>query len=299
MSEKIKNYGFNYFSIFTEENGVEKAIDITNLLEEIRLRYLENQDGSEEKIIYNYKGEPAKLAGISVDNNQYYHLWFERLLNYQLPIITTLHGDADEIEIDENEYVGHEVNVLYDARKNVLMIQRNRDSLGPTAIEAVLKMLVTESELASVFYTRIILDQSAKRRGLNKELVRRFQYKVSGEKAKSIVNKIFGNDEGIQNIEIILTSGSKKLDTIDSDIITPLLNRLINDEDVSKLQINGKETEDSRVEKIDLLNHKLQSTLSFDYRESRRINPYKVFEKMLECYHGNVNEGLSGMKNQI
>ncbi|MGF0471170.1 DUF6731 family protein [Lysinibacillus fusiformis] len=283
-----KRVGFNFFRLFTTtEEGNDVYLNITNLLEQIRLNYLRQAEGidEEQKLVYSYQGEPAKLADVRVDENNFYHLTFERLLNYQLPIKTTLHGESDVIDIEENEFVGHEVSVLYDPIEHVMMVQRNRDSLGPTAISEFLNSIVEESELASNAFLSVITDREARHRGFNQNKYKKLQVKVSGMEAQNLLRRLLdGAPQGVETVELIVSSGRGRESEIENESIHPILERYVGNDDVQKLKVSGKYEEYSNVEPVDLLNQKLETFVDLDYREHRYFNPISVYEKMLGKY---------------
>lgn len=283
-----KRVGFNFFRLFTTtEEGNDVYLIITNLLEQIRLNYLRQAEGidEEQKLVYSYQGEPAKLADVRVDENNFYHLTFERLLNYQLPIKTTLHGESDVIDIEENEFVGHEVSVLYDPIEHVMMVQRNRDSLGPTAISEFLNSIVEESELASNAFLSVITDREARHRGFNQNKYKKLQVKVSGMEAQNLLRRLLdGAPQGVETVELIVSSGRGRESEIENESIHPILERYVGNDDVQKLKVSGKYEEYSNVEPVDLLNQKLETFVDLDYREHRYFNPISVYERMLGKY---------------
>lgn len=248
--------------------------------------------------MYRYQGEPARLAGIQVDENGFYHIWFERLLNYQLPIKTTLHGESEVIEIEDTEFVGHEVNALYDPVEHVFMIQRNRDSLGPTAIGELLNSLVVDAQAADNASLSLILDREARGRGFRQSAYRKVQLKVTGLSANNLLARLWNDnrgDIGVDNIEIIISSNRTKEAEIDSDVSKELLEEYIDNPDTQKLKIHGRNEDESPIEPIDLINQKLEAYSDFDYNETRNFNPISVYERMLGLY---VNEN-GGVRNRI
>ena len=299
---KTKKVGFNLFKPVTSlENGNEVLIDLAPIFEHVRLQYIDARRevgilNQEYKRVYRYNLEPARLSEISIDvNTQYYHLTFERL-NYSLPNRTTLHGDSEMLDLDDDEYIGHEASVLYDPINHILMIQRNRDSLGPTAIASFIEFLVLEAGTANNFSIAMISDDTARRRAFNQTAYRRITTKVVGQKAIGIVERLFDQrPEGIENVEISFNSKSGKNEEIDSDFSVQLLEEYVNDPDVKSLKIKGREYEESPVEPIDLINHKLVAYTTFDLAAARQLNAYRVFEDMVRIY--DIEDG--GYKNKI
>lgn len=295
---KSKIINFNFFRPTTFVEGRNRYLSLTELFEQIRLRYQRAQEENETdyKVIYSYNDEPARIASITVDpESGIYHLIFERLV-YNLPNKTTLHGESTAVELDEEEYIGHDVSVLYDSHNHIIMIQRNRDSLSPNGIESCLNTLVINNGICENFDMAIITDPNAKRKAFQQHAYRKVHMKVSGAKANGIVEQFSniigggnGDDPNIDNIEIVFNSGTKRDDEIDNSYAKRLLEEYIDDDDVKTLKVRGRSEDGQRVETIDLIDHKVQvfDTISID--ENRQINPYRIYEIMLELYNGEDN----------
>lgn len=288
---KVKIVKFYFFRPVVKRENQDILIDLRNIFEQIRLQYQNGRDNDDEnyKIVYNYNNEPARLADIAVDvETSLYHLVFERLNYHQLPSKTTLHGDSQAVELEEDEYIGFDVNVLYDPADHVLMIQRNRDSLGPTGIEYFLNTTLHKyaNMNGAQFSLSVITDENVKKRAINQKAYRKLHFKVTGAKANGIIERLTGrnDDLGIDNIEIILNCKPNKTAEIDQQYARQLLEEYVEDEDVQKLRIRAREAEDSPVEAIDLFDHKLQASSEFVFISERYLNPISVFEKMKNDY---------------
>lgn len=302
---KLKKVGFNFFRpVITLEDNNTKYYNLAPFLEKIRLKYVEAKNDIEEdinenkyKVVYSYNGEPARLADISVDiDTQYYHLVFERL-DYQVPNRTTLHGDSEALDLGDDEYIGIDVSVLYDPQNHVLMIQRNRSSLGPLGIEAFIRtILLNNTGNEEDFNLAIVADLSAKKRAFKQTAYRKIQMKVSGAKAAGIVEKLTNNKNvDVDSVEVIFNSKIGKNESLDEDFSKEILKEYVDDKDVETLKIRAKEQEDGVVEPIDLIDHKLQTYTTFNFREKRQLLPISVFREMTKKY--NTENG--GYKNKI
>ncbi|WP_438312204.1 DUF6731 family protein [Sporosarcina sp. FA9] len=295
-----KRVGFNFFKPYTKVEGEDPiVINLARLFEEVRKRYLEARTeglDQEYKHVYRFNDEPARLANVSIDyDTQFYHLVFERL-DYVLPNRTTLHGESKAVELEDDEYIGHDVSVLYDPENHILMIQRNRSSLGPTAIEGCLRTLLQQFEVADSFEMALITDNSAKRRALNQSSYRKIQLKVTGSKADGIIERLWGKaPSGLDVVEISLSSGLKKVDEIDNEFSKEILEEFVNDDEVTSLRIRSREDDESTVEAIDLIDHKFQCFAGFKIDDDRQINPISVFDRMVYLYSNEEN----GMRNKI
>jgi hypothetical protein len=295
---RVKRIGFNFFRSTTQlEDGSTTVLNLSNVFDHIRNQYEQaRNDGVDEyKRVYTYNSEPARLSQINIDyNTQYYHLTFERL-NYSLPNKTTLHGDSEMLDLETDEYIGHEATVLYDSQNHILKIQRNRDSLGPSAISAFIQSLVMEAGAANNFYAAMITDNTAKRRAFNQSAYRKITTKVVGTKANGILERLFDRNPGVASIEISFSSKSVKNAEIDQDFSIELLEDFVDDPEVERLRIRAREYEESPVEPIDLINHKMEASQTVDLRTERQLSTYKVFDYMVELY--DTVDG--GYKNKI
>jgi hypothetical protein len=286
---KAKKVGFNFFRpTIKKVNEEERLINLKPLFEIIRNNYEQARaadNGEEYKHVYTYNYEPARLADITVDpETQYYHLIFERL-DYQLPNKTTLHGDSKALDLEEDEFIGIDVNVLYDAENHIMMIQRNRNSLGPSGIEVFLKTLLYTTGEEGDFNLAIVSDKSARKRAFKQEAYRKIQMKLTGVKADGLVEKLFSKKpSGIDTIEISFNSKSPKDEKLDDEFSKELLKEYVDDEEVIRLQIRARESEDGVVEPIDLIDQKLQTYKVFSFTEERRLNPISVFYEMTRKY---------------
>lgn len=287
---KTKRVGFNFFNCKTKERNEFNYLDLRPILEYLRRQYQEGRDQefAEYKRVYTYNGEPARLADISIDyDTQFYHLTFERL-NYAVPNKTTLHGDSEMLDLEADEWIGLEVTVLYDPGHHILMIQRNRDSLGPTAIGAFLESLVMQAELADNFIIEMVTDPSARERAFNQSKYRKITTKIRGARANGLLERLWKRNPGVESVEITFNSRVTKDGAIDHQFTRDLLEEFVNDPEVERLRIRSREYDESPVEPIDLINHKLEASRPFDLRRERQLNTHRVFEVMVEIY---LNEG--------
>ncbi|MGE7091192.1 DUF6731 family protein [Lysinibacillus sp. NPDC048646] len=303
MSKK-KPIGFNFFRPIIKQKNKDYYFSFKEVFEEIRIKYVKGRENKESgkdddyKLVYVYNNEPARLADIDIDvETQYYHLVFERL-DYQVPSRTTLHGDSKALDLDPDEYIGIDVSVLYDSVNHIFMIQRNRNSLGPTGIALFLNTMVQDllEKVNASFDLAIVSDNSAKTRALKQKAYRKLNFKVTGNKAKGIIEKFTKKEGvGVDSVEIIFSSSLSKKAEIESDFVKEFLEEYVDDSDVKKLKIRAREDDESVIEPIDLIDHKMQTFCDFEIDNKRHLNPISVFEKMKIKY--DTEEG--GFKSKV
>lgn len=288
---KVKRVVFNFFRPTVKtDDGKEKIINLQPMLEAVRKKYETEKvkKGHEErkwKYVYEYHGELARLSDISLDHKYgYYHIIFERL-DYFVPNYTKLHGESKALELEDDEYIGREVNVLYDPENYVMMIQRNRDSLSPLGIEMFIRTLLIKSKTAKNFALAVITDPNARKRAFNQKAYRKIHLKITGAAADGIIEKLRGQKVvGIDTVEITFNTSAKKQDKIDDAFSKSILEEYIDRDDVIQFDIRSREKEDGLVEPIDLLEHKLMADTEFRFEKDRTLNPVSVFEEMVRIY---------------
>lgn len=304
----IKKVGFNFFRpVYENGDGESKYLDLSELFERVRSQYIESreklvvdEEENEYKYVYTYNNEPARLADIDYDAIKgYYHLIFERL-NYQVPNRTTLHGESTALELEEDEWIGIDVSVLYDPNSHIFMIQRNRDSLGPRGIERFIRTLLSTAGFKEDFNLAIVSDLTAKKRAFHQSAYRKIHLRVAGAKANSLLQKIWQkpSDLNIDSIEISFNSKQGKADKLDDDFSKAILEEYIDDPELQRLQIRSRENEEDPVEPIDLIDHKLVAFETFGFKsDGRQLNPFSVYERMVAVFEGD-NKRV-GFKHKI
>lgn len=210
-------------------------------------------------------------------------------LDYQVPSRTTLHGESTALELADNEYIGIDVNILYDAEHHILMIQRNRNSLGPSGIETFLSTIIDSytENINGTFHLAMVSDNTARTRALNQSAYRKIHMKVTGQRVTGLMERLgINNNRDVETIEISFNSRTTRDGKIDDDFARQILREYIEDvgNDVQKLQIRAREDEEGVVEPIDLVDHKLQAFTDFEFIEDRYINPESVFVRMIEIF---------------
>lgn len=119
---------FTYYKIklISNENGHEKVCDynLTDWLASV------SADG------HMYRN--CELADTKVNFQELYHDMKEeiyvfrayKLRDYNVPSKIREGESAEPIELDDNEYIGEDMTVLYDWKNSICMIQQNRMSVG-------------------------------------------------------------------------------------------------------------------------------------------------------------------------
>nr|WP_245671853.1 DUF6731 family protein [Desulfuribacillus stibiiarsenatis] len=129
-------------------NDRDREFDLVRWIDKATKKSLEGRT-------YDYKDEQARLEqGYWDDELQYYCLHFVRLRDTNIPSRAKANEKVEPIELEDDEYIGEEVSALYDENHHILMLQRNKYSLGPQGIEEYLN-LVWDKEDETIYLRAI------------------------------------------------------------------------------------------------------------------------------------------------
>lgn len=245
---------------------------------------------------YDYYSEQARLeSGYWDDDLKFSFLHFVRLREINIPSKAKTDQGVVPIELEDDEYIGEEVSALYDDSNHVLMLQRNMHSLGPEGIEEYLNLLWGSEE--ETIYLRPITPPNAfdlareasEYRRINIRLAdinTHTESKISSlfkSPLKNIISS-FDDYKGI-NAQVTITMGNVRNESLDEKTISDTLVDIEeNPEYFSKAEIAKKDTEDSKVELIDLFAHKAHDFGSFRMEKRETLNHRSVAKEMWTFY---------------
>ncbi|MDO8223948.1 hypothetical protein KHP33_003545 [Bacillus cabrialesii subsp. tritici] len=108
--------------------------DMLLWMDQVRRRSLEGRT-------FDYRQEQARLETAYWDDElEFSFLHFVRLRDTNIPSTARATAGVEPLELEDDEFIGEEVSALYDEDNHVLMLQRNKYSLGPEGIEEYLNL---------------------------------------------------------------------------------------------------------------------------------------------------------------
>ena len=188
------------------------------------------------------------------------------------------------MELDEDEYIGEEVSALYDQEYNIIMLQRNRNSLSPSGIEKYFSGVLGNGDLIELIPIPVPDELRTVKQG---QIFRKLNIgfaptniddELIDNTNKSIMQIIKGSRNlGALRVSITLSLGnSKKERTLKQDEIIELGN-LEKYDGFSRIQVSRRENEDTEIETVDLISGKLNDVITIDVS---RVNPIK-YERLI------------------
>ncbi|MDT2390970.1 DUF6731 family protein [Enterococcus avium] len=254
--------------------------------------------------IIHYQQEKIRVDQIYVDQKtEYGVVHFTRMRETNVPAITQeLVDELADIGLKDNEYIAEDVSCIYDSELNVLMVQRNVYSLSPTGIEYYINNFNDDEntivELSSICY------EKAFARGKNKGIYRTINLKTGDiRKHPSLfsmdnpISRAFKELQGLDgyDIEITVKTSREKKSKLDKQRVESVLSDFEKEKEfLTKAEIGFKESDEAKVEKIDLLKGKIFVFLPFNIQPKKTLNQDVVQTDMINKYCG-----VNGMRKVI
>lgn len=281
---------FYFYNVFTvDEQLNNEPADLTELFDEIYNIYSSSDRDSESlehlKVI-PYKDENVKLIHIFKNENNYYHLTFERL-HQLIPNVSKVLGNSKPLDLEDDEYIGHQITVLYDPFKKAIMIQRNISSLSPNGVETFIDVLYREKyDNNKEVKFSLIEDSDKKQSVFHAEEYRDFFVRITKESSKDLFRRIFekNRDINVEYVEIRVKAEKINEKFFDNDLAKEIINTYKNNEDVEKLMVKARLNEGENISVVDVYNQKLQRQSTFTRNDRSELNTDEVFARMQEIY---------------
>lgn len=264
-----------------------------------------------EKRAREYRTEKARLEQAYFDTDfNYYFLHFVRLRATNIPSKARIDANVEPFELDDDEYLGEEVTALYDEDRHILMLQRNKYSLGPNGIEDYLNLIWPKID-ETIYLRPIPIPNSfnlAKKpkvyRRINVRLADLHHQKSEGivEKFKSPLGKMiktFGEYNGV-NAQITITVGNQKDAELNNDMVKSTIDDIENNSEMfSKAEIAMKDNDDTAVEVLDLFDGKAHDFVTFRMENRETLNHYSIAEAMWLKYHPSNENRQAEIKSYL
>lgn len=295
MSTQTKQIKYEYYGVYSlqydrQNNAVREGQEYVNLDE--FLEGLSNMSIVDRD--YEHEGEKVRVQVVS-KMGDYWILQLVRKREGYLPGKGTEAGDFNPLQLEDDEWIGEDVTILYDGIRNTMMVQKNKNSLSVMGIERMFNYFINDSEhilqLRPQYspignltnqpdYTKIVTTFDMNR--LNDENIREYNWLYQAINGTRAMNA--------SRITITITSGRKRGEEykLNSNEIIRLPN-LSGIEGLEKLDVYKKEEQDSQVEILDLIDNKL---CDFDILEHSRINPItheRIKSSMICKYNNRIN----------
>ncbi|MBJ6721083.1 DUF6731 family protein [Bacillus cereus group sp. BceL215] len=290
-----KYVSFDYFTVCCKEKGIpvvgrETPFNLTTMFTILDKKSLEERTTE-------YKQEKARLdeIGLVGKSTTLWRLYFSRLRDFNLPNRAKKNGLSQPVDLEDDEYLGENVSAVYDEQRNILMVQRNRNSLGPGAIETYFNQFLDGKD-EIVF--RPIPIKNARERIKEAQYVRKLKVKFADvKKAEEVVSGVslkkwisLFNDYDSVTGEIVVTVGRQRKASLGGNLKGLLDEVYENSELITRAQASVKKSDISDPETIDLFAENAHDVTSFTVKPRTALKHEVVIGAMEDLYERKKTE---------
>lgn len=259
------------------------TVDTAKKLEEV-LEMLKDKPVSERN------WQPSGVVDNSINlqeveklENGYWKLEFIKIRDEAMPGKINTEGVFTEIPLEENEYIGEDMTVIYAPDKRLLGIQRNFYSVSANKVAEYL------SAMQSSFIFRFepiigsgIVSETA--------LVRSVEigcYDLDNAKLEDAIENV--ETFGAKRVTFLLSVGTNVRDASLDRGVMNFINRLKDKIPCKKIKLSYKEDVDSPISSIDLIEPKIEDKIFISYSKSDKLTHDKIFGAMLPKFNERYN----------
>lgn len=300
MAEYKRNIKFQYFKILLEKGDDETSkFPFSDWAV-----YIDKNSLSRKNL--ELKGMQARIDDFKYDDvNDIWGIRFMRLRDTNIPSTVKDGKKSTPVELEEDEYIGEDVTMIYDESCGIAMIQVNRFSLYPNRIE---ELIDTHNPFKGYSVKIIPIADTSELKFNNKDKSKKItmsfaniEREIPATKSplSDIINSYFKLDGlagsitigvGRTKKEVKKSHGGKVkkfkedrfLDTIE---VRDLINDIYNNRDViTSSKIELKDEDGPNVEIIDLFDNLFHDYLTFILESRSTLGFEYVFYSMVEKY---------------
>jgi hypothetical protein len=284
-------------------------------IRKIRIEYYQvvrgKKDGTGKDILYNLEDLILKAKGLKLLERTYkyyqedarldkikyhrstncYYLNFVRLRQTKLPVMAKKNSESTPLKLADDEYIGEDVSAVYDQANNILVLQRNRDSLSSAGIEFYLTELFGSNTYG--IYLRPVPFKGIENKLKKAKGYRKITMKLATDKLQkkkipndSSFNKLlkFINPFEAKSVVLTVSMGHYK-GTMSGDTITDTIHD-IRDTDglVTGAELSVKYNDVDPVDTIDLFAMKYHNFISLKIEARKSIDYIELCNEMRGTY---------------
>lgn len=290
---KTKSIVFQYFQIvlqkeFKEKNQtVWKTQRVFDFADWLQIQRIEGNVKRNITVNNDFQGNLEKIAQSSTNPNISFARFYK--LRDIVPAKVKDGIGAESIDLDEDEYIGEDVCILYDDSNGVCMLQKNRFSLSYLKIGEWLSLSCQEGYRVKL---KPINDNDIFHK-LNGKNVRNFDVSfanlssnfedVENVSLNQMIRSVQYFEGATANIRIGV--GREKHRRLNNHAINLLLEGMNRYRDrFSKAKITLSDENDSNIEVLDLLDAIMSSTINVTIKEKEMLDFEDIVRKMQFMY---------------
>lgn len=291
--DTIRKIRMEYFRVVCRRRGQSDSdpdvlFDLNKWIEKAERLSLEART-------FDYQAEQARLDRLWYNSEEeYWFLNFIKLRETNIPHKAKIDSIAEPMALADDEYIGEDVNALYDDELYILMLQRNRYSLGVSGIEEYLN-LIWDGQEELRLYLRPIAPANIKDKIRGKSTYRKMTVRFNDIQTKKLKDtksktfkELFDSIGKYQCVaaEINITMSYNKTEYLDAQTVKDTIDDIYNNKEIiSKAEISYKDDIDDKVEVLDLFSDKWHDFIFVALRKRESLASEYVADSMIETYN--------------
>lgn len=218
---------------------------------------------------------------------EFWRLQFVKVRSSIIPSKVDSNGGFDEIELEDDEFVGEDVTCLYSPAEHVIAIQRNFYSVSSGKIYdyfgQIGKRLFDED---TTYIFEPMLDSS--QRDFKYAVIRSLDFSCVDLNNDNLEDTIknTGNYFGAKNMvcHLSIESHNRGALSLKKDKIVSLVKNALRHNNMSTLKAKVRKDPDSPVEEIDFLEQRIESSFRLRYSKQQPITHIRIWHEMVKKY---------------
>lgn len=298
----VKKIRIEYYQVVIgkkdEAESKYEKFNLENLI--AKLDKLEHKDKMKD-----YYEDKARIDEQFYNKNTgYWFLKFVRMRQYNIPDRTRENEISEPMSLEEDEYIGENATALYDPINSVLVLQRNRDSLGNSGIEKYLNDIYNNEQYdirLLPYKNENYIDKIKGAKSFQKITIRfakttneKYVGKIGGSLQSLIhaVNQFDGN-----TATITVSMGNTKKKGLDNQVVEDTISDIMNNEGIVKgASVVIREREESASELIDLFMMKRHDFIDYDIEKRETVDFRKLSALICDKYNARKDALIESLK---
>lgn len=261
---------------------------------------LDNMPDVDDRIPLTKNGNKFDIYGVIGKKQSMYFGTFCLVQMNELPPRAKLGEAPVELDMDEDEGLGHYTSFVYDSTNNIIMVQSNRNGITANGIAAFFSR---NFSVRSIVFDVVINPSDIQRLEAMSE-IRNVEISIARVQNGNIFNngrkrpisemQQLGDDTNANILKLTLGVGYDRSATLKKRSILSLVKDLLKFEregEVQKIIISGKETDESGIEMIDLITNKVIIKVSLPaVRSISEISIQREIDEVIKQYKDRKRE---------
>lgn len=234
----------------------------------------------------------AYIENVKFDKESFYSVRFFKLRDINIPSIVKEGKNSEPIPLEDDEYIGEDMNMLYDKKLGVCMIQSNRMSLSASRIAEWMSKKCEKGyrvSLLPIYNTKNLAS-------FKKKKISNIDISFANIEENNSLQSLGDIIKGMRKFNgltghLTISVGKRTTQQLNNDGTLELITELRENREVVKsAKVKMKDDDKSRTEIVDLFDDVLHDYISFDVEVKKNLDFDEERLGMIQRYKERVDE---------